>query len=72
MPQPQPQKLQARTDPRPEAPITLATMSAVAENSPDDGTFAAIDRMYGTDPLKAEAMLARLSAEQQDAFLNGR
>lgn len=72
MPKPQPQKLEARTDPRPDAPITLATMSAVAENSPDDGTFAAIDRMYSTDPLKAEAMLARLSAEQQDAFLNGR
>lgn len=72
MPQPQPQELQARTDPRPEAPITLAGMSAVAENSPDDGTFAAIDRMYSTDPLKAEAMLSRLSAEQQDAFLNGR
>lgn len=47
---------QRRTDPRPDAPVTLAQFSAAAENDLDNGTLAAILREK--DPLKAEAMLA--------------
>jgi hypothetical protein len=58
-----------RTDER-DAPQTLAGYNADTTATISDGTFAAIDRMMATDPIAAERMLARLPADQQEAYLN--
>lgn len=58
-----------RKDARPEPIQTLAGIAAADPQSPDDGTFAAIDRMMTQDPEKAEAMLNRLTADQQQRYL---
>lgn len=58
-----------RTDARPDPVQTLAGIAAADSAAPDDGTFAAIDRMMGSDPDKAESMFSRLTPEQRARFL---
>lgn len=61
-------KLKPRTDPREEAPMTLADFSSAAGNDVDDGAFAAIDRMMSINPIKAEEMLNALPYAQKEAY----
>lgn len=68
--QPQAKPPGPRTDARPDPMQTLAGIAAADSASPDDGTFAAIDRMMQTSPEKAEAMFQRLTAEQQARYLD--
>lgn len=65
----QTEKKGPRTDARPDPVQTLAGIAAADGTAPDDGTFAAIDRMMQTDPEKAEAMFQRLTADQRARFL---
>jgi|GEM_PF-2249392 len=58
-----------RTDPRPEPVQTLAGFNTDSNASIEDGTFAAIDKMMGKDPIEAEKMLNRLTSDQRTAFL---
>lgn len=66
----QKQQIERRTDPRPDAPVTLANLSSAAEQDLDDGTFAAIDREMAKDPIRAEAMVAALSGERRERYLS--
>lgn len=59
-----------RTDPREDAPVTLAGINGAPASNVDDGTFAHIERLMETDPIKAEKAVAALSDEQRNAFLN--
>jgi hypothetical protein len=59
-----------RTDPRPEAPTTLAGLTNAGDNGIEDGRFAQIDRIADTDPLAAERMVASLSDADRAAYLN--
>lgn len=59
-----------RTDARDDAPITLAGINGAPASNVDDGTFAHIERLMETDPIKAEKAVAALSDEQRNAFLN--
>lgn len=58
-----------RTDEREEAPVTLAGVNGAPATGADDGTFAYIERLMDTDPIKAEKAVAALSDEQRAAFL---
>ena len=68
--QPQAKPTGPRTDARPDPMQTLAGIAAADTASPDDGTFAAIDRMMQVNPEKAEAMLQRLTPDQQARYLD--
>lgn len=62
-----------RTDPRPDAPTTLADLTNASEsNGLEDGRFAQIDRIADQDIQKGEAMFAAMSEAEQTAYLNGR
>ena len=65
----QPEKKGPRTDARPDPLQTLAGIAAADTAAPDDGTFAAIDRMMQVDPEKAESLYQRLTPDQQARFL---
>jgi hypothetical protein len=58
-----------RTDERDEAITTLAGMNGDDTNLMDDGEFAAVDRMMDADPIKAEAMVNKFSAEKLQRYL---
>lgn len=59
-----------RTDPREDAPVTLAGVNGAPASNVDDGAFAHIERLMETDPIKAEKAVAALSDEQRTAFLS--
>lgn len=63
-------KLGPRTDARPEPVQTLADLNGDTATAMDDGTFASIDRTMMRDPISAEKMLARMSADQQEQYLS--
>lgn len=64
-----PDKLKARTDPKPEAPQTLANFNSDSTAEVEDSTFAVIDREIMKNPLGAESMFERMTPEQQERFL---
>lgn len=62
----------ATVPPRPkgEAPVTLANIPAASANNASEGRFAALDRMVERgDSAGAEAMMAKLSDSERDAYL---
>jgi hypothetical protein len=52
-----------------EAPPTLANVPSAEIEAADSGEFAALDRLAETNPVKFEKAFARLSASQQQAYL---
>lgn len=63
-------KLMPRTDDRPEPPPTLAGLNSDSTEEIEDSTFAVLDREIMKDPLRAEAMFARMSDDQRERYLN--
>ena len=59
-----------RTDPRPEAPTTLADLTNANDGGLEDGRFAQIDRIADSDPIAAERMVAALSDADRAAYLS--
>lgn len=51
-----------------DIPPTLAKVPAAAPEDTDDGKFAALDRMADSDPQKYQETIARMSAEEYDAY----
>lgn len=60
-----------RTDPRPDAPLTLATLTNASDGELEDGRFAQIDRISDQDPIKGEKLFSAMSEADQIAYLNG-
>lgn len=58
-----------RTDPRPEAPTTLANLTNANDGGLEDGRFAQIDRVADQDPLKGEQLFSQMSEADQIAYL---
>lgn len=67
---PQPKATGPRTDPRPDAPVTLAGLTNAADVGAEDGRFAQIDRIADQDPIKGEQMFKSMSEADQYAYLN--
>ena len=63
-------KVALRDDDPPPAPTTLAGLNSDRTDEIEDSAFAVMDREIMKDPLRAEAMFARLSPEQQERYLN--
>lgn len=62
---PEPEK----TKPKPlDIPPSLAKVPAAAPEDTDDGKFAALDRMAESDPQKYQETIARMSADEYDAY----
>lgn len=51
-----------------DIPPTLAKVPAAAPEDTDDGKFAALDRMADSDPQKYQETIARMSADEYDAY----
>lgn len=51
-----------------DIPPTLAKVPAAAPEDTDDGKFAALDRLADSDPQKYQETIARMSAEEYDAY----
>lgn len=51
-----------------DIPPTLAKVPAAAPEDTDDGKFAALDRMAESDPQKFQETIARMSADEYDAY----
>jgi len=58
-----------RTDPRPEAPTTLAELTNASDGGLEDGRFAQIDRVADSDALKGEQLFSQMSEADQIAYL---
>lgn len=72
VPEPDPAGAEAggpRNDPRPDAPQTLAGLNAADDRMVSDGQFAAIDKMMERDPLAAERMIAALTPDRHQAYM---
>ncbi|MBS4051290.1 MAG: hypothetical protein KGZ69_08805 [Methylomonas sp.] len=54
---------------RVQAPPTLANVPSAEIESADGGEFAALDRLAESNPVKFEKAFAKLSASQQQAYL---
>lgn len=51
-----------------DIPPTLAKVPAAAPEDTDDGKFAALDRLADSDPQKYQETIARMSADEYDAY----
>lgn len=51
-----------------DIPPTLAKVPAAAPEDTDDGKFAALDRLAESDPQKYQETIARMSADEYDAY----
>jgi len=68
-------KLQVKTEPRPDGVQTLAGVNSASAEALTDSTFAAIDKKMAEDPLAAEALIDQLEQKDPEAyerFLEGR
>lgn len=60
---------QQKQQPKPlDIPPSLAKVPAAAPEDTDDGKFAALDRMAESDPQKYQETIARMSADEYDAY----
>lgn len=64
-----PAKLTTRTDPRPAAVQTLANVNGDLNEAISDSRFAQVDATSRTDPLGAEALMARMSPDELERYL---
>ncbi|WP_313824084.1 hypothetical protein [Leclercia sp.] len=62
---PEPEKAKAKPL---DIPPSLAKVPAAAPEDTDDGKFAALDRMAESDPQKYQETIARMSADEYDAY----
>lgn len=67
-PQQKKQEQQPKQQKALDIPPTLAKVPAAAPEDTDDGKFAALDRLAESDPQKYQETIARMSADEYDAY----